>query len=356
MCIDLSAAYLAGVTKHLPKATVSFDAFHVIQLANQAVDTVRREEVKTEPALRGTRWTWLKDAHDWTWEQLTDFHWLSRARLQTARAWRLKEALRDIYATASTLEQAESALGRWYSWARRSRLQPMKHLAATLKDHWDGVLAAFDSGLTNGRAEGINSLIQAPKARARGYRTTRSLITIAYLIAGNLAHLPASPFNTRSLCQTSGRGCRSVSISTHTIPVRTKNSGISKNGIDVRSFASGSKPITEPARKGTAAFVQVAGENPTAAPSPSPWAGSASIGHSNPVPRVLRTSRRVLTGPRPRTTLPAAPEAVEFPVLPLDVERPDILAGERFGPGASLVASCWAPHTHTLSGNACKGW
>ena len=79
MCIDLSAAYLAGVTKHLPKATVSFDAFHVIQLANQAVDTVRREEVKTEPALRGTRWTWLKDAHDWTWEQLTDFHWLSRA-------------------------------------------------------------------------------------------------------------------------------------------------------------------------------------------------------------------------------------------------------------------------------------
>ncbi len=198
VCIDLSAAYLAGVTKHLPKATVSFDAFHVIQLANQAVDTVRREEVKTEPALRGTRWTWLKDAHDWTWEQLTDFHWLSRARLKTARAWRLKEALRDIYATATTAEQAETALTRWYSWARRSRLQPMKHLAATLKDHWDGVLATFDSGLTNGRAEGINSLIQAAKARARGYRTTHSLITIAYLIAGNLAHLPASPFNTRS--------------------------------------------------------------------------------------------------------------------------------------------------------------
>jgi transposase len=198
VCIDMSGAYLAGVAKHLPKATVSFDAFHVIQLANQAVDKVRREEVKTEPALRGTRWTWLKDAHDWTRKQLNDFHWLSRARLKTARAWRLKEALRDIYATATTREQAETALTRWHSWARRSRLQPMKRLAATLKEHWDGVLAAFDSGLTNGRAEGINSLIQAAKARARGYRTTRSLITIAYLIAGNLAHLPASPFNTSS--------------------------------------------------------------------------------------------------------------------------------------------------------------
>jgi transposase len=59
-------------------------------------------------------------------------------------------------------------------------------------------LAAFHSSLTNARAEGINSLIQAAKARARGYRTTHSLITIAYLIAGNLAHLPASPFNTSS--------------------------------------------------------------------------------------------------------------------------------------------------------------
>ncbi len=74
----------------------------------------------------------------------------------------------------------------------------MKRLATTLKEHWNGILAAFHSGLTNGRAEGINSLIQAAKARARGYRTTHSLITIAYLIAGNLAHLPASPFNTSS--------------------------------------------------------------------------------------------------------------------------------------------------------------
>ena len=98
VCIDMSAASLAGVAKHLPQATGSFDVFHVIKLANEAVDAVRREEVKTEPALRGTRWTWLKDAHDWTLDQLNDFHWLSRARLKTARAWRLKEALRDIYA------------------------------------------------------------------------------------------------------------------------------------------------------------------------------------------------------------------------------------------------------------------
>ena len=73
-------------------------------------------------------------------------------------------------------------------------LAPFKRLAATLKTHLQGLLNAFDSGLSNGRVEGINSLIQAAKARARGYRTTRSLITIAYLIAGNLVHLPVSPY------------------------------------------------------------------------------------------------------------------------------------------------------------------
>ena len=58
--------------------------------------------------------------------------------------------------------------------------------ARTIKRHWDGVLAWFDSGITNGVLEGINSLIQAAKAKARGYRSARNLITVVYLIAGKL--------------------------------------------------------------------------------------------------------------------------------------------------------------------------
>ncbi|MCG5538680.1 transposase, partial [Halorhodospira sp. 9622] len=90
VCIDMSKAYIAGVQKHLPGAAITFDAFHVVQLANQAVDEVRRAEVRIEPALRRTRWVWLKDAARHTLKQLTDLHYLSRTRLKTARAWRLK--------------------------------------------------------------------------------------------------------------------------------------------------------------------------------------------------------------------------------------------------------------------------
>ena len=78
----------------------------------------------------------------------------------------------------------------------------MKQVAASLKAHWQGLLNAFDSKLTNGRVEAINSLIQAAKARARGYRTPQRLITIAYLIAGKRTHLPTSPYNTRCCGQT----------------------------------------------------------------------------------------------------------------------------------------------------------
>ena len=71
-------------------------------------------------------------------------------------------------------------------------------MAKTLKKHWPGLLNAFDSRLTNGRVEAVNLLIQAPKVRARGYGTTKHLITILYLVADKLTHLPTSPFVVKS--------------------------------------------------------------------------------------------------------------------------------------------------------------
>jgi hypothetical protein len=73
-----------------------------------------------------------------------------------------------------------------YFWATHSRLEPVKEAAYTIKRHWDGVLRWFTSKINNGILEGINSLIQAAKARARGYRTTKNLITMIYLIGGKL--------------------------------------------------------------------------------------------------------------------------------------------------------------------------
>jgi transposase len=196
VCIDMSASYRAGVEEHLPWAEITFDEFHVIQLVNKAVDEVRRQEVKSTPELRRSRYIWLKDKGAWSPHQIQQFHDLKRLNLKTHRAFRIKETLREIFRSADSAAEAEPLLERWYSWARRCRLEPIKHVATTIKAHWQGILNAFDSKLTNGRVEAANSLIQAAKAKARGYGTTRHLITISYLVAGQLTHLPTSPFHT----------------------------------------------------------------------------------------------------------------------------------------------------------------
>jgi transposase len=81
---------------------------------------------------------------------------------------------------------APEYLRRWCSGAKRSRLQPIKDFVALVEKHWEGILAWHANYLSNGLLEGINALIQAAKARARGYRSKTTMITIVYLIAAKL--------------------------------------------------------------------------------------------------------------------------------------------------------------------------
>ncbi len=198
--IDMSTSFISGVENTLPWAKITFDEFHIIQMANKVVDAVRREEVATEPLLKKSRWGYLKDSKKWTRNQINQMHVLSRMRLKTTTAWRLKQALREIFRIAQNRIEAERLLQKWYSWARRCRVPQMKEFALTIRRHWDGILNSFDSKLSNGPVEAINSVIQAAKARARGYSTTKNMILITYLIAGKLSHLPRSPYQPTTTC------------------------------------------------------------------------------------------------------------------------------------------------------------
>ena len=194
--MDMSKAFQAGARTQCPQAQISFDPFHVVKLANEALDQVRRAEVKQMPELKRSRWALLKSAKKWTRTQIQTMHHLQRSHLQTARAWRLKEALRKVFIDASSRAEAEPQLKAWIRWARRSRLPAFKRLGQTLKGHLEGILGHFSSGLSNGFVESMNGLIQAAKTRARGYRTDRRLILMAYLVCGKLKHLPTNPWQT----------------------------------------------------------------------------------------------------------------------------------------------------------------
>jgi len=185
VCIDMSAAYVKGVEYNLTEAEITFDKFHAVKLVNDAVDQVRRAESRERPELKHSRYLWLKNERHLSVEQLTTLAELTRMHLKTARAYRLRLAFQEMY-DAPSLDWGELIFDRWYGWAIRSRLEPMKKAARTLKQHRDGVLRWFDSKIANGLIEAINSLVQAAKAKARGYRSLRNLIAITYLIAGKI--------------------------------------------------------------------------------------------------------------------------------------------------------------------------
>jgi transposase len=210
VCMDMSAAYAKGVGLALPRAHISYDRFHVVAMAQEAMDQVRRQEMAGEaPAVRSalgaadrqTRkqllWAMRRNPDGWSGEQAQAMHWLQRSTLKSARAWRLKMALRQVYANARThnsIEQATSDLKAWLSWARRCRLEPFKKLALTLRQRLAAVVRGMVDHRSNAFVEAMNGLLQQAKRAARGFRTSKNFIAIAYLRMSKLTYLSTSPF------------------------------------------------------------------------------------------------------------------------------------------------------------------
>jgi transposase len=185
--IDMSAAFIKGVTKHLPKARITFDKFHVVAHASAAVDKMRRLEQRTDPDLKGLRWTLLKDRDRLTDQGRADLDTLiaQAATKRTARAWLYREHLRDIL-NRKQINVVSTMLKRWCTNVLRSKVEPMKDVARMIRKHFDGIVAWTQSRQTNGFIEALNGLFQAAKRKARGYGRFGTMRVVLFLIAGKL--------------------------------------------------------------------------------------------------------------------------------------------------------------------------
>jgi transposase len=184
VCCDMSPAFVAGFEEFFPTAELTFDKFHVTKILSDAVDQVRREEQRERPELKSTRYLWLSNPDKLKQHQKAALDSLTHMNLKTARAYQLRLTFQEFWSLPR--DEAEAFLHKWFFWATHSRLEPMRKAAWTIKRHWQGILRWFTSRINNGILEAINGLIQAAKARARGYRSTRNLIAMTYLIAGKL--------------------------------------------------------------------------------------------------------------------------------------------------------------------------
>jgi transposase len=127
----MSPAFIRGIEEQFPKAEITFDKFYVMKMVNEAVDDVRKEEQKQAPALKRTKYLWLKNESNLKVEQKEELQSLKDSNLKTGRAYRLKLAMQDLWTTPHIL--ADVYLREWIGWARRSQLEPMVSLAKTIK-------------------------------------------------------------------------------------------------------------------------------------------------------------------------------------------------------------------------------
>jgi transposase len=185
--IDMSKAFIKGIKEQLPNAVTTFDKFHLIKLMNDAMGKIRAEEAQQFPEfLKKTRYLFLKNPENLSPEQLERLDSMVANQChKSVEAYTHKLNLQNVY-FAESRQEAEALLTQWHKKTSKSTIGLIQKMARTVKEHWDGILSHFESKLTSGFLEGINSLIQSAKARARGYRNPRNMISMAYLIAGKL--------------------------------------------------------------------------------------------------------------------------------------------------------------------------
>ena len=205
VAMDMHEPYIKATREHLQDADskIAFDKFHVAQHLGNGVDKVRRAEHAelmqcADWTLKGTKYLWLQNPaqmdHE-MWESA--FSVLQRMNLKTARAWRLKEAAMWLWRKAEP-EWLVQAWKQWLAWAQRSKLEPMKKAAATIRNHLRGVLNAITSGVTNAAAESANAKIQKVKRLACGFRNRERFRLAIYFHLGKLDLYPAAATATHT--------------------------------------------------------------------------------------------------------------------------------------------------------------
>jgi len=196
--MDMCDAYIYAVRDGLADGQnkIVFDRFHIMQHMGKAVDAVRRHEHYTlvkqgDNQLAGTRYVWLYSRENLPSRYWEDFYALKASDLKTARAWAIKENLRNLW-NYKTLRWAEPFWKRWYFWATHSRLEPVKKAAKTFKNHLYGILSYFEHPITNAMSEGINSKIATIWKAACGYRNKQRFRTAILFHLGGLDLAPST--------------------------------------------------------------------------------------------------------------------------------------------------------------------
>ena len=180
---------MSATKEILPKAEIVHDRFHLVGYLNDAVDKVRRREVKRNHELKNTKYLFLKNPENQTEKQRIKFEAISNSNYETSRAWAIKENFRDIF-ECSSKEEAISLVMQWVSNALQSNIKEITKVIETFKNHISGIINAMVKTFSNAMAERLNGKIQEVKAIAKGYRTFENFRSAILFFNGGLYLYP----------------------------------------------------------------------------------------------------------------------------------------------------------------------
>ena len=197
--IDMTGGYAASARDHAPQAITCIDPYHVVQLANQALDEVRRsywnhlrslDDQQAARRFKDARWALLKKPNNLTEQQAATLDALKAAGGEVWRAYTLKEAVRGIFGPGLTPADVELLITRVLSRLSRSRLKPFVKLGKTIRKHRDGILAAIRLGINNGRTEALNNKVRLITRRAYGFHSADAALALVLLTCGPITLQP----------------------------------------------------------------------------------------------------------------------------------------------------------------------
>jgi transposase len=184
ICCDMWQPYVDVIQEYVPQATLVFDKFHIIRHLMDAVDQVRKDEIKEKgkqhkELMKNSRYIWLKNPWNLTSKQQSRLGSLEKLNLKINRAYLLKEAFRQFWSYQSR-GWAEKYLKKWFWWATHSRLQPMRDFAWLVRRHEENILSYFNLPIHNGTVEGLNNKAKVVSHRAYGFRSAKNYIRNLY--------------------------------------------------------------------------------------------------------------------------------------------------------------------------------
>ncbi|HEY5045989.1 MAG TPA: ISL3 family transposase [Solirubrobacteraceae bacterium] len=197
--LDMGPGYAKSAREHAPQAIIAIDPFHVVALANRALDDVRRaywnelRQIGDRDAARrfkDARWSLLKAPKNLSENQAATLRRLRRAGGEVWRAYTLKEALRAIFAPGLTIDDVTVLIDRFISKATRSRLEPFIRLGQTIRRHRDGILYAIRLGINQGRTEALNNKVRLITRRAYGFHSANAALALVMLTCGPITLRP----------------------------------------------------------------------------------------------------------------------------------------------------------------------